>query len=264
MLPNRARAGISANFERVFRAAGGELIFPSDCDDVWYPEKLERMLRLFTECPGAGVATCNADMVDGNLRPLGKTEWEHFRFQPGKSATASLATGQSFNARLPVLGHSMAFRNSLRSVFLPFPESEVFYRGWWDYFIGWTVLCSGSAGIAVTSEPLVAWRRHSQSATAVPRDENRLHSTLQRWRSRGQRGLAALPAVVERLESLRDVEVPNPRIRSEAIVHWRARCTLPPSTAGRFATVVKELVHGRYHRFSQGLRTAARDLFLVA
>lgn len=253
---------ISPNFQNAISEARGDIIFTADCDDVWYPQKIELMMRAFSDCPQAGLIVCNAEMADENLHFLGTTTWQHFRFHPSRRRIRKLAQGEAFDVRLPALGHSMAFRAQMRSVFLPFPQDDLFRRGWWDYFIAWTVLCSGVAGVAVIPKPLLAWRRHRDSATAS-RSESRLQGVLGRWQSRRKRGLAALPAVVKRLEQLSGTQASNSKIRDDALAHWRWRCGLPSSRWSRIPGVARELASLRYYRFSQGVRTAIRDLLVV-
>jgi Glycosyl transferase family 2 len=253
---------MSANFQNAISEARGDIIFTADCDDVWYPQKIELMMKAFSHCPEAGLVVCNAEMVDENLRPLGKTSWQHLRFHSSRRRIRKFARGEAFDVRLPALGQSMAFRAQTRSVFLPFPQDDLFRGGGWDYFIAWTVICSGVAGVALIPRPLLAWRRHKDSATA-DRSESRLQAVLERWQARRKRGLPTLPAVVRRLEELSGPEVSNSKIRDEALAHWRWRCGLPSSRWARIPGLAKELASLRYHRFSQGVRTAIRDLLLV-
>src|ERR1035441_10068805 len=49
---NERRLGSCRNFERAIRLITGDLIFLSDFDDVWFPEKVATMIRVFAEDPG--------------------------------------------------------------------------------------------------------------------------------------------------------------------------------------------------------------------
>jgi hypothetical protein len=45
------------------------------------------------------------------------------------------------------------------------------------------------------------------------------------------------------------------------ITHLKARAQMPQAGGKRVARVFRELVTGRYHRFSSGLVSAVKDLF---
>jgi glycosyltransferase involved in cell wall biosynthesis len=82
---NERNLGVSKNFENAIDKCTGDIIFLSDCDDVWYPDKLKVMEKAFLRWPTAAVATCNADLVDEFLRPahaLAKTRTSVFKSSP--------------------------------------------------------------------------------------------------------------------------------------------------------------------------------------
>jgi glycosyltransferase involved in cell wall biosynthesis len=259
---NECNLGVTKNFERAIRECSGDIIFLSDCDDVWYPEKLSTMESLLQHRPEAGVAICDADIVDEHLRALGERMWRAQGFSLGPRVQRSIAEGRAFTPTLPALGNCLAFRAGFKSLILPFPEGQVFLRGWHDYFIAWVIICSGVAGVAFVAKPLVAYRKHggNMSGSIRPSLANRLR---QRWQSRGQRALAAMPFVLERIESVQSSEVLNPAVRHYVIRHWQARCNLPASRIARLPVVIRELVSLRYHRFSRGFLTASKDLLFV-
>ena len=56
--------GVKANVENALRACEGAYIFLADQDDVWMPEKVERVMAAF-ECNGVGLVVHDAVVPDG-------------------------------------------------------------------------------------------------------------------------------------------------------------------------------------------------------
>ncbi len=90
--------GVAANFERALRACTGDLIALSDQDDVWHPDRLERLVAAFEEVPDATLLHSDARLVDADGADLGTTLFGAL----GVSATerAEVASGRGFDALL--------------------------------------------------------------------------------------------------------------------------------------------------------------------
>jgi hypothetical protein len=89
-------------------------------------------------------------------------------------------------------------------------------------------------------------------------------SPLPRWEARKQRPLTFLVPLIERLESIAAHELcVNGDLRDAALRHWRSRVYLPAGKMARLPVVLREFLAGRYHMFSDGLKTAAKDLLFV-
>lgn len=61
---NAENLGYAKNFEQTMLRCVGDVIFLSDQDDVWKPEKLEKMVKVFETRPDVGLVYCNADTMD--------------------------------------------------------------------------------------------------------------------------------------------------------------------------------------------------------
>lgn len=151
---NDHNLGIDKNFERGISACAGDIIFFSDFDDVWYPEKLAVMERALKQWPEAGVAVCDADLVDDHLCELGSRLWQTYHFNPGITFRNNMARGRLFKRATPMHGCCMAIRANLKPLIMPIPDGrspgEMVYQRrprkiHWDSFIGWTGGYSGAA-----------------------------------------------------------------------------------------------------------------------
>lgn len=263
LFKNDHNLGVAKNFERAIAESTGDLIFLSDADDYWYPQKILLMARGLEQTPDAAFAISNADLVGERLDPLGVTTWKAIhRFSAGRAFSRKLAEGKIYSARIPVRGCCMAFRSRFKELILPMPDGEKFRTLSHDHFIVRTIICSGAGGALLIREPLMAYRRHPMQCTnaqltPVPKraayDSAKLHEPPYLLRE-----------VIERIEGQRAAaHCRNASIRSSALYHWRARVNMPPSFRRRLPVVMGEFLSWRYHRFSNGARTAAKDLFFA-
>jgi len=258
LLTHDQNVGCTKNFERAIRECSGEVIFLCDCDDVWYPNKIALTEETLGSHPEAGVAICDADLVDEQSRAMGQRLWRWRRFRFAEEI-AGLAEGTTFDRSIPCYGPCIAFRGRFKPLVLPLPDGPLFRIAGQDTFITWCIVGAGAGGIALINAPLLGYRQHSAQMTKQIQE-----SHLPRWKARAQRPLTFLVPLVERLESdvARAVCV-NHKMRDAALQHWRARCFLPLSKVRRVPIVVGEYLSGRYDEFSDGLKTAVKDLLFV-
>ena len=248
---NEQNLGAGRNFGRAMSECAGDIIFLSDCDDVWYPDKLRVMTQVLQATPEVALVECDADVVDRDLRPRGYT-------------TGSLPRQQCFPFSIvppSFVGNSLAFRARFRSVILPMPASPIFLKGHHDSWLGLVIVaCGGRA--AFVPQALLAYRQHeTQQIGAFPK---RLTERL----SRSLRGRVALrcepfEVLLAALEAR--IESPDPKVLRELrsfVAHLRARRDLPDARLARLPIVMKELTRFRYSRYSQGVLSAIKDLVL--
>lgn len=79
--------GVIANFDNALRNAKGDFIFLSDQDDVWHPDKVEKVMAAFAKSD-CGIVVHDARLVDGGGKPLGETLYERRQSKPGSSRTS--------------------------------------------------------------------------------------------------------------------------------------------------------------------------------
>jgi glycosyltransferase involved in cell wall biosynthesis len=259
---NERNLGVRRNFERAISACSGDLIFLSDCDDVWYANKIDLMEQALRRWPAAAVAVCDADIVDEDLKRLGSTVWGVDRFAPNLRLRRNLKDGKSFKRTIPSPANCMAFRGRFKFLVLPLPD-DFFGR-----FITSTIMYSGAGGVALLTEALLAYRQHPDQVTrhagiSVDTKPAKIGLLSNRFAARKERPLKALAPLIERLEQISDSSYSNKEIRTAALRHWRARCELPENRIARLPVVLTELVNCRYHQFSSGFFAALKDLLFV-
>jgi glycosyltransferase involved in cell wall biosynthesis len=140
------RMGPVANFENALRCAQGAVIVLADQDDVWLPNRLDRVRMAFP--PGLSVPLClvsEGDRIDGAGLSIARSNLEALRFRPGLWANL---VKNSF------MGCTMAFRHELLRLALPFPAGIPMHDSWLGILAG----CVGT--IAVDHQASYRYRVH--------------------------------------------------------------------------------------------------------
>jgi glycosyltransferase involved in cell wall biosynthesis len=265
---NEANLGISKNFEQAIRLCSGEVICLSDCDDIWYANKLQRIEEVFSAAPSVGIVFSDADLVHQDLTPIGYSLHQSFRY--GRTKKLLLKGGAEavrvlLAKRFPMFGNTMAFRARFEQSFLPMPEiGAMFSMGFHDIWIA--VIIASIADLAIVPERLVAYRQHDRQSGGSP-----LRASLRKRLRRAFQPFNPAPTDVARLLCQRliqanthdDLAGAGLSIVSAWSHHLSARAELPIRRSSRLPLVWRELITGRYHRFSSGLLTATKDLLVA-
>lgn len=259
---NEHNLGIPENFGRAIERVSGDVIFLSDSDDYWYPEKIRVMEKAFEKSTEAGLVICNSDEVDERLRPLGVRTWAAIdQFFPSEWLLKNIALGKIYRPRMPAGGCCMAFRAKFKPLILPLPPSDPLQPIAYDHFIARMIICSGCGGAVLLPKPLLAYRMHAGQATNP--GTTHFHARILERVTTCRNFPYQLPMNIERLESKYAIQhCINPEIRTSALRHWRARLEMPSTFIGRLPVVVREVLSLRYSRFSSGMLTAAKDLLV--
>ena len=255
----RKNLGIIKNFENAISACTGEIIFLCDQDDVWRADKVESVARIFESDPRTGLVLSDAELVDRNLVSLGKRLFSELRFTPRMQRLA--AAGQRFEIFLRrnyFCGAAMAFRSSFRTLVRPLPDSgPLIHDGW----IG--LMIAAVAEVSFISRPLVKYRQHPAQQfglTSVSTFAQVVHAE-RTDRNFYTAQAAQLNEALARLIA-HGIDKGKERVLREKIEHLNERARLPESQWRRIGSVGKEVVSLRYHRFSKGWLSAAKDLML--
>jgi glycosyltransferase involved in cell wall biosynthesis len=155
VVKNKLNLGVIQSFEKAIELAVGDIIFLSDQDDIWYPEKVERVLDIFEQHPDVTLVLSDAKIIDG---------------QGNVTAESFFSTRGAFTQRvLPnllknkFLGCTMAFRRLMADKFLPFPKAVPMH----DMWIGIVNEIYGKS--MFISESLTGYRRHNGNVSPTRR-----------------------------------------------------------------------------------------------
>lgn len=143
---NKQKLGYTANFNQALMRTTGDLVFLSDQDDVWFPEKLKLIESYALVDPGALVFMNDAALTDANLNDTGLTKL-------GQISSAGLSNS-SF-----VMGCCAAVRRELLEICLPIP---VDFNGHDNWIVR---MAEGVGRKRVYKDVLQCYRRHGDNAS---------------------------------------------------------------------------------------------------
>ncbi len=261
---NPSRLGTTRNFEKAVSLCSCEIIFLADQDDIWLPEKTTCLLDDLERHPEAGIVFSDGAVVDDAHNPLGYGLWRALAFTPEEQrrVAAGQAT-QVFVRHVVAAGTTLAFRARFKELLLPFPNLRSAHDAWIALVI------SSVSGCRIVERELIHYRLHGENQIGL-----RKFSLLDQYRqARRQVAEAAFAYATEFFETARD------RLRQqghgdfqassramalidEKISHSRVRDEMPSSLVERLPAILNELLHGRYWRYSYGLKSLAQDIWL--
>jgi len=149
LLPQATKLGYVGNFIRTFMACKGDLISPSDQDDIWYPHKT---LRLVEALGDATLVYCDNRFIDEGNRPLGKRLSDTIAMISG-SDSRKLLFGSS------ICGHTMMFRKEIIGA-----TDQLDALPYIDLMISFLAMENGF--VNYHDEVLVDWRHHERSTSS--------------------------------------------------------------------------------------------------
>ncbi len=267
---NEKNLGSTKNFERAISLCGNDLIFLSDQDDVWLPQKIARIEAEFDKNSQVGLVFSDAEIVDENLEPANCNLWQ-FTFSEERREQSRNGNFSDVLLRQNVVtGATMAFRARYRETFMPIPDRipNLIHDGWIS------LLIAHDAKVVFIEEQLIKYRQHSGQQLGIDYKSVSKSGFLER-KERYAEGIEFSRQEVDRLEEMKEIFAAYPHFekkrgsvsfkdliekKREQIAHYDARMNLPLTKFERFLPVCRETLTGRYHRFSKGFLSVAKDL----
>lgn len=253
---NAKRLGFTGNFERALSLCTGDLIFISDQDDIWYPDKIERVV----------------DTLSGGARKLAVIHDQHLVDARGRRYPTTYmqnVAAVGYSGRELQSGNCTAFDARLMAILQPFPD-VTFYDAWIN------LVADLLQGRVILREPLQSYRRHEANATGSAVTDER----PSRWRTFLGQGMtdprtgwkwnidrlrAALEriderrAAVEELVGKEGAEAAIARAEQEILAFERRLALTRTPRWRRWAAILPAWRSGAYDEFS-GLRSALVDM----
>ena len=137
------RKGVNINFDNAIAHCSGDYIFLCDQDDIWYPGKVQQVLREFKRSNCVLVAH-DAVITDGKGKVLFPSYFEHRNCGPGRIKNSVQNT---------YVGCCMAFSADIKDYILPIPSGLFFHDQW----IG--LRAEGKGKCVFLNEKLMEYRR---------------------------------------------------------------------------------------------------------
>lgn len=256
VLRNDQALGVTANFQQASLACTGELIALSDQDDLWVPDRLERMVAQFVSNPNITLLHSDARLVDDNGAPLGGTLSEAIEFSAAEQRR--IHSGRALEVLLRrnvVTGATTMFRRSLLDAAVPFPESWVHDE--------WLAIIAAITGrMDFLPEQLTDYRQHAsnQIGAAKPTLGVKVSRVREPRAERNSRLLARAQSLEIRLGEISGVTDRIRGLAEQKRRHEQVRSALPKNRLLRIVPVLWHAVGGNYSRFGRARYDILRDL----
>jgi hypothetical protein len=265
---NPVRLGSTSNFERALERTSGAFVALADQDDIWYPEKLERLVGVLVEDPILTLTFSDADLIDPSGEPMGRRLWGQRRIRRVLVAQQIVA-GSQFAQRALTTGCTMVGRRRAIDAALPFPDSlnDPVAPMRHDR---WMSLVAAAVGtVRSMPEPLLGFRVHPGQQTGVL-------TTPERARRLAAAAVAAArpptpevrAAHLARAEQIDDAADRADRFgdfdEADALrrvaQHHRSRADLGRTVPQRLRTVWQQVASRSYDPSLMGAASASADL----
>lgn len=164
---NTVNLGIAKNFERACSLASADFIAFSDQDDLWHPEKIERLMQFWPD--DVQLVYCDSQRFHGDIDHLSGVPRRGYRRFEGQNVR-KLAI---FNT---ISGHSLILKKELLKKI--FPTTDTVY---YDWKAAIAAACSG--GVAYLPETLTFQRVHNHNASAYSELDISSTENIARFRS---------------------------------------------------------------------------------
>lgn len=257
---NTLKLDSTKNFERAISLCKENIIVLSDQDDVWLPYKLENIINVFKKYSKIGYVFSNALIVNEKLQNLGYTMWERISF------TSHQRKDFKYRNQLGVLlkhdvvtGATMAFRKEMRKLILPIPKQYIH-----DEWIALLLSAAQQKG-ALIEEVLIKYRQHPNQVIGTKKLSfvKRIQKARQKELNYYEILSKKFEDILNRLILTNQLNEISKLLINSKIEHLKTRQEIHRVQHGkRFYWILKELLNHRYQRFSDGWRSAAKDMFL--
>lgn len=141
---NETNLGYNKNFEKAISYCKGEFISISDQDDIWLPDKIEKLANAIGE---NWVIVSDSLYIDSDDRLLDKTLLDNFSFQN---------TYKSILLENFVTGHTSLLSRKILEYIFPIPA-----KGFYDWWIGFIAIYHNK--LVYLDQKLTYYRIHSNS-----------------------------------------------------------------------------------------------------
>ena len=249
---NAQNLGSTKNFEKCLLLCTGEVIFCSDQDDCWLPEKVKKQVDFLSQHPEYEAVFSDAGIMDGHSAPTGETLWQKIEFDA--AARHRWNRGQAADILFHgyvVTGATLALRRSVLASLTPFPTHVplLIHDGW----LALVLALQGKIGFL--PETLMQYRIHEHQQVGISSGVQPVTLADRRHRPRQQK-LQPLREKADRLGQLHSLLLQHLPDRAGLLKglkarqqHFAARAALPAARWQRLGPVLSEWRRGRY-RFS--------------
>lgn len=205
LLKNKENLGYIRNFYKGISESKGDLIFLADQDDIWKPNKIERMLEVF-ENYDAELLCSNFDLIDQNGAPCNQ-EYQIPDFLVNAPEGISKISLNVLIYGNVAQGCTYCFTKRVRDLYLKIDNHEVIH----DYQL--MLIAAAMDKAYIINEKLIKYRLHGNNSVGFKSKKDLSHIKF--------RLPFAKPKVATIIEYLKPYLKQRDYIKYEAILYFR-------------------------------------------
>jgi len=252
LIRNEPQLGLTRNFEQSIAAVEEDIIFTSDQDDVWLPDKVALMLEVFAKRPDILLIHTDAILVDAQGRDLTTTLFGELALSHAERKAIHGGNAFAVNCRRNVItGATVAFRKKLLALARPLPP-YMFHDAWL------ALIAAATGGVHLLEVPTIHYRQHGGNVVGIKKMSLLMQTRHLVWQIRGPRPISKLVEdnvawrmhFQERLEALPEVSRHALDFAADNLAFYEGRGKLPSNFVHRLVKVLRSVFAGRYGRFS--------------
>jgi glycosyltransferase involved in cell wall biosynthesis len=158
---NSKNIGLLKNFEKAVQLCSGDIIFFSDQDDYWFPDKTQATVEFFTKSPRYDAVFTDAILVNDDGAVFNPTLWQVLNFKNLANTGGHVdMLKHLLYQRNVVTGACMAIRKTILPSVLPFVD-EVLHDEW----IALKLAVDNK--IYFINQPLIKYRIHANQTSFI-------------------------------------------------------------------------------------------------
>lgn len=160
LFQNTVNLGYVKNFEHLIKISHSDVIFLSDQDDVWHPEKIELLLKVLNSDRKPILVYSDLKVVDSNLSIVSDSLWSMLGLTPLRGVV------NNYNDTNILTGCSCCFKQELKQYILPFnpkiPHDAQIFKQALLY------------GVEYVDQSLVFYRQHNNNIIGAAKSKLQL------------------------------------------------------------------------------------------
>lgn len=255
VLRNDPPLKVTQNFAQAIAHCAGDLIALCDQDDVWHPNRIERLAARLDD-PSVQLVFSNARQVDASGAYMGHDLFEAMGMSAGERALVDDGRAfEQFMRRNLATGATVMFRRSLAELAAPFPDA-------WLHDEWLAVIAAARDGVRIHDEALTDYRQHDKNEVGMSKMNlsRKLSMFRQPRTERNRRLFLRAEALAPRITALDDVSAEYRSMAEEKLAFERARQAYPEARLRRLVPILRQLRLGRYGVYGTGFKDAVRNL----
>lgn len=255
ILRNALPLGVTKNFEQAIRNCSSELIALSDQDDIWDPNRIQKLTERFNDAAVLFVFS-DARQIDENGDYLGHNLFEALSMS--KRERRMVESGRAYEQFLRrnlATGATVLFRRTLFEKADPFPEF------WWHD--EWLALVAAAyGGVRIDSRALTSYRQHSNNQIGMTKIgfRRKLKMLIAPRSVRSLRLFNRAEALSRRIDDIDGVSDEFRTMAHSKFEFELIRQSYSTRRLKRLFPILGQLVRGNYRRYGTGTKDAVRNL----